>query len=63
MHGYELTPLHKHTEYTLVNIKKTNFFLGQRLSCIPNSNWSFTDTNPEIKKNHNPSGVIISKLD
>ena len=52
----------KHTEYNLINNKerererereRNNICRDQSLSWTINSNWTFTDTNPGIKKNHN----------
>ena len=33
---------------------------GQRFSQTINSNWTFPDTNPGIKKNHNPIKTVVS---
>ena len=43
--------------------KKKNmpFFSGQKFSCLINSNRTFTDTNPAIKKDHTLIKTIFSR--
>ncbi len=50
------TPTHKRVEYTLVKRKlkvRNNIRRDESLSQTINSIQTFTNTNPEIKKNHN----------
>ena len=47
-----------HTVHSCKYIQEKDISRGQRFLWTINSNRTFTDTNPEIKKNHNPIKII-----
>ena len=54
---------HTYRVHSCTYLQKKNICGGQRFSMDINSNKTLTDTNPEIKKNHDPIKTTATKKD